>query len=244
MNRRKHIVSIVNAFVVLLLFSAQVGITAEPSKDGVAAPLNMLTDAEKTAGWKLLFDGKTTSGWRNYRKEGISDGWKVIDGALTGKDAGDIVSTEQFGAFELVLDYNITKGGNSGVMYHVTEEGTHPFETGPEIQIYDHPGGPGVQKTGFLYQLYGSEVDSTTPAGEWNQMRLLITPEKCETHINGVKYHEYVIGSEDWNKRLVGGKFGKWPNFAKHSKGYICLQEHGGGVAFRNIKIRPIGEMQ
>jgi hypothetical protein len=208
-----------------------------------SAPLNTLTKAEKDAGWKLLFDGKTATGWRNYRKKEVSDKWSIVDGALTAKEgAGDIISTDQFDAFELVLDYRISKGGNSGVMFHVTEEGKQPYETGPEIQIYDHPGGPGVQKTGFLYQLYDSKLDSTKPAGEWNQMRLLITPEKCETSINGVKYHEYVIGSDDWKKRAAAGKFSKWPGFGKQQKGFICLQEHGGGVAFRNIKIRPIGK--
>jgi hypothetical protein len=204
---------------------------------------NTLSDAENAAGWKLLFDGKTTTGWRNYGKPGISDKWKVIDGVLDGRDgAGDIITTDQYGAFELVLDYKIPKGGNSGVMYHVTEEGRQPYETGPEVQIYDDHGEAGAQKTGFLYQLYGSDVDTTKPAGEWNQMRLLITPVKCETWINGTKYHEYVIGSDDWKAKLAKGKFNKFPNFAKHDRGFICLQEHGGGVSFRNIKIRKIGD--
>jgi hypothetical protein len=241
MSRRQFAVFLIVTVIASTLVWVLAAMAAEGSPK--SAPINMLTDAEKAAGWKLLFDGKTKTGWRNYRKETIGDGWKVIDGALTGtKGAGDIVTTDQYGSFELALDFKISKGGNSGVMYHVTEEGKQPYETGPEIQIYDHPGGPSVQKTGFLYQMYGSEVDSTKPAGEWNQMRLQITPEKCETHINGVKYHEYVIGSDDWNIRAEKGKFNKMPLFAKQNRGHICLQEHGGEVAFRNVKIRLIGE--
>ncbi|MCC7086130.1 MAG: DUF1080 domain-containing protein [Pirellulales bacterium] len=220
-------------------------LAAEPSNDQPAR-LNTLTAAEKSAGWKLLFDGKTTAGWRNFGKNKISDGWNVVDGVLVGKlGAGDIITTDPYGAFELVLDYKIPQGGNSGVMYHVSEEANQPYETGPEVQIYDDHGEPGAQKTGFLYQMYGSNVDATKPAGQWNQMRLLITPEKCETWINGTKYHEYVIGSDDWNQRLAKTKYKQLPHYAKRESGFICLQEHGGGqLEFRNIKIRTIAAKQ
>src|SRR5262245_18847360 len=80
-----------------------------------AAP-NTLTDAEKAAGWKLLFDGKTTAGWRNYNKSTIGPGWKVENGNLVRgtEQGGDIVTADKYAAFELSLEYNISKGGNSG----------------------------------------------------------------------------------------------------------------------------------
>jgi hypothetical protein len=84
-------------------------------------------------------------------------------------------------------------------------------------------------------------LDATKPAGQWNQVRLLITPEKCEHEINGVKYFEYVIGSEDFQQRVAASKFGSMPDFAKSGAGYIALQGDHGQVRFRNIKIRPIG---
>ncbi|MBW8885480.1 MAG: DUF1080 domain-containing protein, partial [Planctomycetia bacterium] len=96
------------------------------------APPNTLTEAEKAAGWKLLFDGKTTDGWRNYQKPDIAPGWKVENGELVRgtEKAVDIVTTDKYGAFELSLEYNISPGGNSGLMYHVTEEGKQPWNTG------------------------------------------------------------------------------------------------------------------
>lgn len=208
----------------------------------VAAEPNTLTEKEKQAGWKLLFDGKTTGGWRNYRKDGISDGWKVIDGALTRaeKGAGDIITVDQYDSFELCLDYKISKGGNSGLMYHVTEEGQAPWHSGPEVQIQDNKDGHDPQKAGWLYQLYPAETDATKPAGEWNTLRILITPTKCVHTMNGVKYCEYVKGSDDWNERVAKSKFAKFPNFGKATKGCLCLQDHGNEVAFRNIKIREI----
>src|ERR1700756_2367368 len=90
------------------------------------ASINTLTDAEKAAGWKLLFNGKDFTGWHNFKSDNIKPGWQVQDGALVCEDphnAGDIVTPDQFDWFELQLDYNISEAGNSGIMYHVTEEG-------------------------------------------------------------------------------------------------------------------------
>ncbi|MCP4812811.1 MAG: DUF1080 domain-containing protein, partial [Planctomycetaceae bacterium] len=119
-------------------------------------PLNQLNEAERRSGWKLLFDGKTTTGWRNYRAKNISDGWAVQDGILnwTKKGAGDLVSEKQFKHFELSIEYRISKGGNSGIMFHVTEQAQYPWQSGPEIQIQDNVDGRDPQKAGWLYQLY------------------------------------------------------------------------------------------
>jgi hypothetical protein len=209
-----------------------------------AAEPNVLSDEEKAAGWKLLFDGKTTDGWRNYRRTDLSSGWKVEGGALVRgtERAGDIVTADQFAAFELVLEYNISKGGNSGLMYHVAEGSGPPWHTGPEIQIQDNASGRDPQKSGWLYQLYRPEGDKDTarPAGEWNELRILITPEKCATWMNGELYYEYVKGSDDWNQRVAKSKFASLPDFGKPTSGHLCLQDHGNPVSFRNIKIRVI----
>lgn len=206
------------------------------------APVNSLTDKEKADGWKLLFDGKSTDSWRSFKKDGISAGWQVVDGALTraGKGAGDIITKDKFGSFELSLEYRISKGGNSGIMYHVTEEEATPWMTGPEIQVQDNKDGHDPQKAGWLYQLYSSATDATKPAGEWNQLRILITPTKCEHTMNGVKYCEYVKGSDDWKEKVAKSKFGKMPKFGLATEGFISLQDHGNEVAYRNIKIRVV----
>ena len=204
---------------------------------------NTLSDEEKAAGWKLLFDGKTTTGWRNYKQSGIAPGWKVENGTLVrGEEkGGDIITTDKYGAFEFSLEYNISKGGNSGLMFHVTEEGNVPWHTGPEIQIQDSTSAAkDPQKPGWLYQLYKSDTDAAKPAGEWNQLRLLVTPDKCATWMNGQLYYEYVKGSKDWDERVAKSKFAKLPNFGKPTSGHICLQDHNNPVSFRNIKIRVV----
>jgi hypothetical protein len=102
--------------------------------------------------------------------------------------------------------------------------------------------------SGWLYGLYkppvdpatGKPIDATKPAGQWNHVRLLVTPEKCEHDINGVKYFEYVLHSDDFNSRVAGSKFAAMPQFAKSDVGKIALQGDHGAISFRNIKIRLI----
>ena len=215
------------------------------------AGINTLTEAEKAAGWKLLFNGTDNTGWHNFRREGIRPGWQIKDGALVCVDphnAGDIVTTDRFDWFELQLDYNISEAGNSGIMYHVTDAGAYIWMTGPEFQLEDNVAAADPVRCGWLYALYqppidpktGATLDATKPVGQWNHVRLLITPEKCEHEINGVKYFEYKLHSDDFNARVAASKFGAMPNFAKSDIGYIALQGDHGSVSFRNIKIRPI----
>lgn len=211
---------------------------------------NALSDSEKKAGWKSLFDGKTTKGWRNYKKQEISNGWQVKDGALTRADkgAGDIITTEKYEEFELSLEYKISKGGNSGIMFHVIEQAGPPWHSGPEIQIQDNVDGHDPQKSGWLYQLYqpandpktNKTLDATKPVGQWNHVNLIIAKDKCELNMNGLRYWTCKLGSPDWNEKLAKSKFSKLEMFAKAGQGFICLQDHGDMVAYRNIKIRTL----
>ncbi len=212
---------------------------------------NALTDAEKNAGWKLIFNGKDFTGWHNFKSAGVKSGWQVKDGVLLCEDphnAGDIITTDKYDWFELELEYNISVGGNSGIMYRVTEEGNAAWATGPEVQLEDNKAAADPQRCGWLYALYqppldektGKPLDATKPAGEWNKIRIVISPAKCEHYVNGTKYVEYVLGSEDFNARVAKSKFGKMPLFAKAPTGFIALQGDHGQVSFKNIKVRPI----
>ena len=229
----------------LMLATGCVSLTSQPQKP------NTLTRAEKAAGWQLLFDGESFAGWHNFKRDGVRPGWQVKDGALVCADphsAGDIVTTNEFGWFELQLDYNISEAGNSGIIYHVTDQGDDVWQTGPEFQLEDNVKAADSIRCGWLYALYqpptdpqtGKILDATKPVGEWNHVRLVISPAKCVHEINGVTYFEYVLHSDDFNARVAKSKFGTMPNFAKSDSGYIALQGDHGSVAFRNIKIRPL----
>lgn len=207
-----------------------------------AAEPNSLTDAEKAAGWKLLFDGKNPAEhFRGFKKETLPENWSAKDGALVynGKGGGDIVTKEQYESFELSIDWKISKAGNSGIMFRVQESQGAPWVTGPEVQIQDNKDGGDPQKAGWMYALYPATTDEfTKPAGEWNELKLIVNGNKCEHWMNGHKIVEYEIGTDDWKERVKKSKFGTMPEFGIHPKGHICLQDHACEVAFRNIKIR------
>jgi len=136
-----------------------------PVATATASAPNALSDDEKKAGWKLLFDGKTLDGWNNFKKKDVRPGWQVKDGTLAcvdPKNAGDLCTAEQYEWFELSVDYNISKGGNSGIIYHITPEGGAVWQTGPELQLQDNGDAHDPQLCGWLYQLYKPEIDPKT----------------------------------------------------------------------------------
>lgn len=235
----------------LIIFIGMLVVASCGDATGKPSAPNTLTKKEQADGWRLLFDGASLTGWSNFKSDTIRPGWQVADGALVcvdPKNAKDLVTKDEFDWFELQLEYNITPAGNSGIMYHVTNEGRAAWATGPEIQLEDNELAKDRQRCGWLYGLYqppvdsktGKPLDATKPVGEWNHVRVLITPEKCVHEINGVKYFEYVLGSDDFNERVAKSKFSKMPDFAKSNRGFIALQGDHGQISFRNIKIRPI----
>jgi hypothetical protein len=218
-----------------------------------SAAVNRLSDQEKKDGWKLLFDGKSTTGWHSFKQETVRPGWEVKDGTLACTDpkkAGDLVTADKYDWFELSLEYNISEGGNSGIMFHVTNDGGAIWATGPEIQLEDNAKAKDPQRCGWLYGLYKPEVDpktgkpldATKPAGEWNTVRVVIAPPpaKSEVDVNGMKYYDFVYNGDDFKARVAKSKFGRMRNFAKSDSGFIGLQGDHGAVAFRNIKLKPI----
>jgi hypothetical protein len=218
-------------------------VTAAPAVQ-TAAP-NTLTAEEKAAGWKLLFNGKSTAGWRGYRKKTAPAGWQAVDGALTRVAAGgDLITRERFKNFDLTLEWNIPEGGNSGIIWHVSEEAQASYETGPEMQVLDdakHPDGQSrLTAAGSAFGLYEAPAGLVKPAGQWNAVRILANGAHVEYWMNGTKEFEFELWSDDWNARVAKSKFKQWGLFGLIKKGHIALQDHDGRVAFRNIKIKVL----
>jgi hypothetical protein len=224
---------------------ASAGAAAAPSpSDSQAMP--QAKDAQPPAGeWRLLFDGRTTAGWRGYRGQDAPAGWQVVDGALTRVGSGgDIVTADQFGDFELELDWMVAPGGNSGILYRVTEEGENTYNTGPEMQVLDdarHADGRSrLTAAGAAYGLYPSPAGVVKPAGEWNHARLVVDGNRVEHWLNGQKVVEYELGSTDWRQRVANSKFAEWPGYGRAARGHIALQDHGDRVAYRDIRVREL----
>jgi Domain of Unknown Function (DUF1080) len=204
---------------------------------------NTLTAWEQERGWKLLFDGKTTQGWRGFKQPSIPGGWQVVDGALTRiGGGGDVVTVDQYDSFELALDWKVAEGGNSGIMFRVSESAGETYHTGPEFQILDNArhadGKSPLTSAGSCYGLYEPIKDVTRPAGEWNQARLVVNGNVVEHWLNDVRVVRYELLSADWEKRVAASKFNEWPQYGRIPRGHIALQDHGDRVAYRNIRIR------
>ncbi len=212
---------------------------------------NTLTDAEKKAGWKLLFDGKKLDQWRMYQNKpadcwGVKNGEIYCKGSETDKSdlRADLISKEQFENFELSIEWKIAPEGNSGIMYRVTEDQPAAYLTGPEYQLIDDEGFPDKledwQKTGADYAMYTPSSRPVKPVGEFNVTKIVVNGTHREHWLNGVKIIEFEAYSDDWNKRKSTGKWKDTPGYGMAKKGHIALQDHGSGVWFKNIKIRKL----
>jgi hypothetical protein len=211
-------------------------------EDAFAAAQNMLTDAEREAGWRLLFDGVGTEHWRGYRAETFPDGWVIDDGALhRAAPAGDIITIEQFTDLDLKLEWRVEGAGNSGIFFRVSEDHERVWETGPEMQVLNnavHPDGRDPQTAaGSNYALHAPPRDLTRPIGEWNAVRLLVHGQHVELWLNGKQVVTYELFSEDWERRVAASKFATMPRYGRNARGHIALQDHGDPVWFRNIRL-------
>lgn len=216
---------------------------------GHAQTDNTLSETEKKEGWKLLFDGNTLKGWRMYQHK-KADAWGVANGEIVCKGSetdksdlrADLVTEDEFKNYELSIDWKISPQGNSGIMYHVSEDYAAAYLSGPEYQLIDDIGYPDKleewQKTASDYAMYTPSVRPTRPAGQYNNSRIVVNGAHREYWLNGVKVLSFEAWTPEWEQRKSSGKWNDTPSYGTAKKGHICLQDHGGGVWFKNIKIK------
>jgi hypothetical protein len=207
--------------------------------------LPMILPGQATGPWRSLFDGRSLAGWHHLRESGAPRGWAVVDGAITRTGpGGDIVTAEQFGDFELELEWKVSPGGNSGIFYRVDPAAPRTFESGPEMQVLDDAGHVDgrsrLTSAGAVYGLYPSPPGHTKPVGEWNVARIIARGPHVEHWLNGTRVAVYELGSAEWEAKVKASKFVEWPGYGRARRGHIALQDHGDVVAFRTIRIREL----
>lgn len=244
--------------------------TQETKKEEVkslAAVDNQLTEEQIKDGWQLLFDGKTMNGWHKYGFKPVGTAWKVADGAMyldttvkavlpdgkpgwQIKDGGDIVSDSAFENFHLKLEWKISKGGNSGIIFNVNEDTTKydfVWKTGPEMQVLDdtlHSDGKIVKhRAGDLYDLITCNNEAQKPlkpVGEWNVAEIKSLNGKLDFYLNGTNVVSTTMWDDSWKKLIEGSKFKAFPGFGTYKSGRIALQDHGNLVWYKNVMIKKL----
>jgi hypothetical protein len=220
---------------------------------------NNLDAEEKAQGWRLLWDGKTTKGWRGADSATFpAKGWEFANGELAvvaKAGGGDIVTDEEFGAFELQMEFKTSAGTNSGIIYYLTSphDAASGAPLGLEYQILDderHPdaknGIDGNRTLASLYDIYPratlrTNVGVAPQIDVWQHARIVARADGSVEHwLNGVKVLEFNRKSDDFKAHVATSKFKATPAFGETDKGHILLQDHGDAVAYRSIKIRPL----
>ena len=256
---------------------------AEPATEAPATPAykvvnNPQADLSKFKvdkdGYIVLFDGSSLDGWRGYGKDKVPARWTIEDGCLkfngTGQgegqrgDGGDIIFTHKFQNFELLFDWKVSKGGNSGVFYLAQEvttekDGKTRYEpiyiSSPEYQVLDNANHPDAKlgkdnnrQSSSLYDMIPAVPQNQKPFGEWNQGKIMVYKGTVIHGQNGENVVEYHLWTPQWTEMLQASKFSqaKWPLAyellnncgGENHEGYIGFQDHGDDVWFRNIRIK------
>ncbi len=205
--------------------------------------------------WIELFNGKNLDGWHSYRAGDTHDGWYVENEELifdfkmrVESKSSNLITDKEYTNFELSLEWMISDHGNSGIFWGVIEDDQfdHPYQTGPEIQILDDNWKEYVEergdinRAGSLYNLMAPSIVVSKGAGVWNHFLIHIDHNENIGYVvfNGQEVLRFPVHGLEWDELIAKSGFADWPNFGKAKTGHISLQDHGGKVAFKNIKIR------
>ena len=214
------------------------------------------SEMQQDSEWISLFNGENLDGWHAYNKDSISDQWKVENETIVFTPAEgrsgteNLISDEAFTDFELSIDWKISEGGNSGILWAVEEMDKYdePYYTGPEIQVLDNELHPDAKvngklhQAGALYDMVEPSQDVANPAEQWNTTVLKIDHKNNEgtVTLNGTQIVEFPVEGDEWKAMVAKSKFADWEDFGKAKTGHIGLQDHGNQVSYKNIKLRKL----
>lgn len=226
-------------------------IKGEGSEYDISRINKYLEEMPVDKGFVSMFNGKDLSGWQGLvenpvarskmskaelaRKQeeanlAMKDNWSVSNNAIWFSGNGaNLCSVKEYADFEMLVDWRITKKGDSGIYLRGT----------PQVQIWDTSRVEvGAQVgSGGLYNNAVNESDpimvADNPVGDWNTFRIVMTGERVSVWLNGLLVVDDVIMENYWDRSI--------PIFPS---GAIELQAHGNELAFRDIYIREISSTE
>lgn len=255
---RKYILPILCGILAIALVMAGAAFYFHKKQTVLNGPGNPSTTAAKpeaspqpvadSSNWEVLFDGSSVAHWRGFRSDSFPDqSWDSRNNILQtieGAQPVDLITRDEYPDFELELEWRISRGGNSGILFHVSEDVEKPWQSGPEMQLLDddqHPDGKNPKTSaGSLFDLIAPQNKHLNPVGDWNQTRVLVSGGHVEYWLNGTKVVEYELGSDSLKALIDNSQFRNQQSYARQKNGHIVLQSYESQVGFRNIKIRRL----
>jgi len=188
----------------------------------------------------------TAADWRGYCETQFPLGsWSLEDNvlrALAGRPPVDLLTRERYRDFVLHWQWRLPRGGNSGVLYRVSEELRHAWQSGPKMQLLDdehhQDGANALTSCGALYGLIAPWRDQRDIANVYHSARLAVHGSRVEHWIDEVQVLGYDLGSEELRERIAHSQFRDWAQFARVEEGHIALQHHGTEAWFRRLRIQ------
>jgi len=196
--------------------------------------------------WRPLLEEGAAPAWRGWKSVDLPAGWAVVGGMLSKSGrVDDLVTAQNFGNFELELEWKIGKGGNSGIFYRGTRDYDRIYWSAPEYQLLDdenaEDGKNRLTSTASAYGLYSAPAGAVLPFDHWNKTRLVVNGMHVEHWLNGRKVVEYELQSPDWKGKVSSSKFAAYPNYGLATAGLIGIQgDHPGALAIRRMRIREL----
>jgi hypothetical protein len=172
-------------------------------------------------------------------------GWEFKDGVIESKGKGDLWSRDKFGDFVLDLEFKCAENTNSGVFLRCASIEDW-LNTAIEVQIAQPKQGKPAEDCGGLFDVLAPAKDMVKKAGEWNHYTIMALGPQIVVVLNGTQVVNANL--DKWTEA------GKNPDGAKNKfkyaykdmarVGHLGLQYHGAPISFRNLKVKPLSEIQ
>ena len=197
--------------------------------------------ASDKAGMETIVHQNDLDGWqvegtaRFDDKTGRHPVWTVASGEVfcAGHGFGYLRYEKQLADFVVSLEFKASPNTNSGIglrgiKYSDKDLNTRPSIAGFEVQILDDAGKQStVDTSAALYRYVARKKNAIRKAGEWNRLVITCRGPKIVVDLNG----ETV---QDFDQTSI-------PKTAhKPLSGYLSLQNHGGSIVFRNVRLKEL----